>query len=222
MSTFNRSPDPFPVHKLKRVDHPTTIIKAGEILRAKERDAGFVRARLGEYGPVLQREVRRFVPKHPLSGSQSWMMGKMVPLVDGMVAANKAPLPNDVEAITRHIKETAYFLRADLVGVCELPPYAIYTHKFDPANPAEDTPIELSHKYAIAILIDQDWKTAEAFTGSDWISNAMSMVAYSNSGFIAIILAQYIRRLGYPARAHYASNYQVMLPPILLQAGLGR
>ena len=49
----------------------------------------------------------------------------------------------------------------------------------------------------------------------------MSMLAYSNSGFIAIILAEYIRRLGYPARAHYASNYQVALPPILLWAGLG-
>jgi len=221
MRIVTRNPDPYPVHKLQRVDHPTTVIKAGEIQRVRERDGGFARARLGEFGPVFQREVKRFVPKHPLSGSQSWMMQKMIPLVDGMVAASRAPLPNDPETITRHIKETAYFLRADLVGVCELPPYAVYTHKFDLANPAEDTPIELSHKYAIAILIDQDWKTAEAFTGSDWISNAMSMLAYSNSGFIAIILAQYIRRLGYPARAHYASNYQVVLPPILLQAGLG-
>ena len=49
----------------------------------------------------------------------------------------------------------------------------------------------------------------------------MSMLAYSNSGFIAIILADYIRRLGYPARAHYSSNYQVVVPPILLWAGLG-
>ncbi|MBW2031102.1 MAG: reductive dehalogenase, partial [Deltaproteobacteria bacterium] len=41
------------------------------------------------------------------------------------------------------------------------------------------------------------------------------------SGFIACILADYIRRLGYPARAHHARNYQVVVPPILLWAGIG-
>jgi len=50
-------------------------------------------------------------------------------------------------------------------------------------------PVELNHKYAIAVLIDQDWRTADAFTGHDWISNSMSMLGYSNSGFIAVILA---------------------------------
>ncbi len=49
----------------------------------------------------------------------------------------------------------------------------------------------------------------------------MSFMAYSSSGFIACILADYIRRLGYSARAHHARNYQVMVPPILLWAGLG-
>src|SRR5208283_4754900 len=180
------------------------------------------KARRGLYGPTLLKEVSRFVPKHPMSGAEVWMMGKMRPLVDGVAAAQKAPIPDDPQALARHIKEAAYFLRADAVGVCRLPPYAVYSRTFDPKNPGGDgTPVELNHKYAIAILIDQDSRTAEAFSGHDWISNAMSMLAYSNSGFIAIILAEYIRRLGYPARAHYASNYQVVLPPILLWAGLG-
>jgi len=62
------------------------------------------------------------------------------------------------EDLSRHIKELAYFLRADAVGVCKLPPYAVYTHSF-----ADGQPIELNHKYAVGILIDQDSKTAEAF-----------------------------------------------------------
>ena len=60
-----------------------------------------------------------------------------------------------------------------------------------------------------------------ATNGHNWISNSMSFMAYSASGFIACILADYIRRLGYPARAHHARNYQVVVPPILLWAGLG-
>jgi reductive dehalogenase len=137
-------------------------------------------------------------------------------VVDGIAASHKAPLPEDPGQISRHIKELAYFLRADAVGICKLPPYAVYTNSFPKGEP-----VELNHQYAIGVLIDQDWKTAEAFDGHDWISNSMSFLAYSTSGFIACIIAEYIRRLGYPARAHHARNYQVVVPPILLWAGLG-
>jgi reductive dehalogenase len=154
--------------------------------------------------------------KHPLSGALGQMQAYLTEFVDGSAAPGKAPLPDDPELITRHIKETAYFLRADLVGVCKLPPYAVYSHSM-----LDGKPIELNHTYAIGILIDQDWKTAKAFAGNDWISNSMSFMSYSASGFIACILADYIRRLGYPARAHHARDYQVAVPPILLWAGLG-
>lgn len=219
---LKRDWETFPVHKLKRVDRPTTVINEGKIQRVRERQAGFCKASAGDYGPKLQREFRRFVPKHPVSGALAWMRNNMRPFVDGMVAAHQAPVPNDPAVLARHIKETAYFLRADAAGVCELPQYAVYSHKFDFMNPdAGEIPVELNHKYAIAVLIDQDYRTSHATSGSDWISNAMSMLSYSTSGFVAIILAEYIRRLGYPAKAHYAPFYDIVVPPILLLAGLG-
>jgi reductive dehalogenase len=219
---LKRDWETFPVHKLQRVDRPTTVINEGRIQRVRERQAGFCKASAGDYGPKLQREFRRFVPKHPVSGALAWMRNNMRPFVDGMVAAHQAPVPNDPAVLARHIKETAYFLRADAAGVCELPQYAVYSHKFDFMNPdAGEVPVELNHKYAIAVLIDQDYRTSHATSGSDWISNAMSMLSYSTSGFVAIILAEYIRRLGYPAKAHYAPFYDIVVPPILLLAGLG-
>ncbi len=212
----------FPGHKLKRVSRPTTAINEDKIERVREREAGFCKAAAGDYGAKLQKEFRRFVPKHPLSGALSWMRNNMRPFVDGIAAAHSAPIPDDPAALSRHIKEAAYFLRADAVGICELPPYAVYSHKFDFMNiDAGEKPVELGHKYAVAVLIDQDYRTSQAYSGSDWISNAMSMMSYATSGFIAIILGEYIRRLGYPAKAHYAPFYDVMLPPILLWAGLG-
>jgi reductive dehalogenase len=212
----------FPVEKLKRVDRPTTVINEKEIQRVREREAGFCKASAGDYGEELQREFRRFVPKHPLSGALTWMRNNMRPFVDGLTAPELAPIPNDPGVLSRHIKETAYFLRSDAVGICELPQYSVYSHKYDFMNPGGgETQIELDHKYAIAILIDQDYRTSQAYSGSDWISNAMSMMSYSTSGFIAIILAEYIRRLGYPAKAHYAPFYDIVLPPILLLSGLG-
>jgi ferredoxin len=143
------------------------------------------------------------------------MAGAMANIVDGKIASSKAPLPEDPVAMSRHIKEFAYFMRADLVGICHLPPYAVYSHSFSTGET-----IELTHKYAIAIVIDQDWKTFQGSTGRDWISAAQSFL-YSTSGFVACALADYIRRLGYPARAHHARNYQVLVPQILLFAGLG-
>ena len=208
--------DPFPVEKLKRVDRPTTLIMEDRVQRVDERESGFNKAARGIYGPRLQKERYRFVRKHPLSGALVSMQDHLKALVDGPLAPEKAPLPDDPEKMSVHIKEVAYFLRADLVGICELPPYAVYSHSMETGEP-----IELNHKYAIAIVIDQDWKTAEAFNGHDWISNSMSFRAYTASGFIACILADYIRRLGYPARAHHARNYQVVVPPILLWAGIG-
>jgi reductive dehalogenase len=132
------------------------------------------------------------------------------------IARKKAPLANDPAAISRHIKETAYFLRADLVGICKLPPYAVFSHRKQ-----DGAPVHCDHKYAISILVDQDWRTSSGTTGYDWISNSMSFLSYSTSAFISCILADYIRRLGYPARAHHAMNYQLLVPPVLLWAGLG-
>ena len=230
-------PDPYPVHLLKRVDQPTTKINTDDVQRVDERQGGFHRSGMGEFGPKLQREYKRFVPKHPLSGALVSMSGSLGYLVDAPkpgldaygnhaetagwnftrpVADQKAPYTNDPIAMARHIKETAYFLRSDVVGICELPPYAVFTH-----GKETNQPVELNHKYAIGILIDQDWRTTSAFNGHDWISNSMSFLSYSTSGFIACVLADYIRRLGYPARAHHARNYQVVVPPILLMAGLG-
>ena len=211
-----RNPEPFPMHRLKRVERPTTLIMDDKVHRVDERESGFNKAVRGDYGEKLKRERQRFVLKHPLSGALAQMQVYLKDIVDGLAAKNKAPLPDDPAVLSRHVKEVAYFLRSDAVGICKLPPYAVYTNSFP-----DGKPIELNHKYAIGILIDQDWKTAEAYSGHDWISNAMSFMSYSASGFIACILADYIRRLGYPARAHHARNYQVVVPPILLWAGLG-
>jgi ferredoxin len=211
-----RDLDNFPMHSIKKVDHPTTGIIDNAVKRVDERDSGFNKAALGVFGPVLAKERNRFVMKHPLSGALGNMQVFLRNIVDGVAAAQKAPLPDDPAVIAEHIKETAYFLRADAVGICKLPPYAVYSKSFPRGEP-----VELDHKYAIAVLIDQDWRTSRATNGHNWISNSMSFMAYSASGFIACILADYIRKLGYPARAHHARNYQVVVPPILLWAGLG-
>jgi len=127
---LKRDWEPFPMDTIKRVDKPTTRIDEDKVKRVSEREAGFCKAAAGDYGPKLQKEVRRFVEKHPLSAAAASIRYAMRPLVDGLVARQKAPLPDDPALLSRHIKETAYFLRADAVGICELPKYAVNSKRF--------------------------------------------------------------------------------------------
>src|SRR5271157_538458 len=145
-----RGLDTFPMHTIKRVDRPTIRIVDEQVKRVDDRNGGFNRAAVGQYGPVLEREYKRFIHKHPLGLALINMQFNLGPLGDGPIAAKKAPIPESPALLSQHIKETAYFLRADSVGICELPPYAVYTNRFPNGEP-----VELKHKYAIAILIDQ-------------------------------------------------------------------
>ena len=73
---LKRDWETFPVDNLKRVDKPTTLINKNEVQRVRERQAGFCKAAAGDYGPKLQKEFRRFVPKHlatRLSKGRYWM-----------------------------------------------------------------------------------------------------------------------------------------------------
>jgi len=205
---------PYPMEKLKRVDQPTTII-TDNIPRFDEREHGFARAMRGDFGPVATREFGRFIHKYPLGAAFANMVGHMVPMVDGAVATTKAPLPKDPKILSQHIKQLGYFLRADIIGICRLPRYAVYSYGLD------GKPVELDHKFAITIVIDQDYETMRGSTGDDWASGPQSFIGYSTSAFIACIMADYIRKLGYPARAHHVFNYQVLVTPLLLLAGIG-
>ncbi|MBW2065040.1 MAG: hypothetical protein JRJ03_08915, partial [Deltaproteobacteria bacterium] len=91
VTTFLRSSntgrlDPYPVHVLRRVDRPTTLINEREVQRVDERESGFNRARRGDFGPYIQKEVARFVGKYPLSAALAEMAGNLADLVDGEIA----------------------------------------------------------------------------------------------------------------------------------------
>jgi len=204
----------YPLERLKRVDKPTTYI-GPDVQRVSEREAGFIKAAKGDYGPRLQAEAARFVSKEPVAAALSQMVGDLGNLDLVGVYPHGAPIPKDPAAQSRHVKSLGYFLRADNIGICELPQYAVY------ASDRDERPIELDHKYAIVFLIDQGWRTFNGGLGSDWISAAQSMKSYSTSGFIATVVSNYIRRLGYEAEPQFSGHYKVLMPPLVLLSGLG-
>jgi len=213
-SNGRRNLGPFPMESLKRVDQPTTLI-TDSVQRFDWRENGFSRARRGDFGQFVLKESSRFDRKDPLSYAFEDILGLFASVVDDKVATTRAPIPEDPAVLSRHIKSLGYFLGADIVGICQLPQWAVYSHDGD------GNPVECNHKYAIVIVVDQGYRTMNGSTGTDWISNSQSQKGYASTAFISCIMADYIRRLGYPARAQFSGSYQVLITPLLLLAGIG-
>ncbi len=214
-SNKNRPPHlgHYKMEKLKRVDKPTTLI-TDNVKQVPKRAGFFVRAFYGDLGPKAGAEIRRFITKHPLNAAIGHLHWKHVPVHKGEPAAEKAPIP-DAAKMTEHIKALCYFFDADLVGICEVPDYAWFSHDTD------GEAITTRHKYAIVVVIDQGWDSFEGSSGDDWISGAMSYRAYYHGSSISTIVADYIRRLGWPAQAHSNAHGDVQQIPLMLLAGLG-
>ncbi len=204
----------YPMEKIKRVDRPTTLITEA-VQRVPKRAGFFFRAFHGDLGERAAKEVRRFITKSPLNAAMGHLHWKQVPMHRGEAAPAKAPISNDPDELAKHIKSMCHFLDADMVGICEMPEWAWYSHD------ADGTPIEAKHRYAIVVVIDQGWDTMEGSSGDDWISGAQSYRAYLNGSTVACIVADYIRRLGYPAQAHSNADGDVLQIPLMLLAGLG-
>jgi len=125
---------------------------------------------------------------------------------------------DDPSETTRVIKKAAKFFGASLVGVCELDRRWIYSDSYDLVT-MEHTPIDIPEdfKYAIAIAVEMDYEGIQ--TSPTWISGAATGMGYSLTAFVAGVLAQYIRGLGWKALP--LGNDTALSVPIAIDAGLG-
>ncbi|MGE0484990.1 MAG: 4Fe-4S dicluster domain-containing protein [Gammaproteobacteria bacterium] len=206
----------YPMETVRRVDRPTTLILDDEIPRVPKRAAFFERALRGDLGEKAQRERHRFAYKQPHTAG-------MLPLMRAMVARQGGPVTVPPErarfaspaANSRAVKSLAHALGADIVGICQVPHYAWYSH--DSAG----NPLEPRHRFAIVMLIDQEFDTMEGASGDDWISGTQSMRAYLRGAEMAGMLAETLRQSGFPARAQTNIDSDVLHIPLMLLAGLG-
>jgi len=205
----------FAMETVDRVDRPTTLIIDDEVPRVPKRASFFDRAIHGDLGKKTQAERSRFAFKHPLATAMVNQIVAMVPHQDGPVADMENKACTDAAENTRALKSLSYLLGAELTGICEIPDYAWYSHVDD------GKPVECHHKYAVVMLIDQEYDTMEGASGDDFISGAQSMRAYMRGGVVAGIMGELLRALGFSARAQTNADSEVLQLPLILLAGLG-
>jgi hypothetical protein len=205
----------FAMETVDRVDRPTTLIIDDEVPRVPMRAAFFERPLHGDLGEKARFERTRFAFKHPFAQAMVSQIRSMVPHQDGPSAANRAAACADPGENSRALKSLSYFMGAELTGICEIPDYAWFSHD----NQGE--PIECHHKYAVVMLIDQEYDTMEGASGDDFISGAQSMRSYMRGAAISGVMADHLRALGFSSRAQTNADSEVLHIPLILLAGLG-
>jgi ferredoxin len=104
------------------------------------------------------------------------------------------------------------------VGVAELRPYHVYSH-VGRGTGGYGEPIELEHRWAVAFTLEMDHRRVACAPRAPVVEESARQ--YAEGARIALVAASWIRRLGYPARAHIDGNYRVIAPLVARDAGLG-
>ncbi len=209
--------------------------------RYDERDVPFARARLKPGAPRYEAyyamrpenkagdDKTRSLPgllsplaneANPLLFAATTATFDLIKTLHGAVDGPVAPAcgAQDAGAMSAYIKGLALYWGAHSVGISELQPYHIYTH-IGRGSGEYGTPVSLDHRFAIAFAVEMDYDLVGTAPAAPTLLESARQ--YAHGAQIAIQLADLIRSLGYPARAHVDGNYRVIAPLVARDAGLG-
>jgi len=225
--------------------HPIEVM--GEKVRVDERDTIFARE---EYTPG-DKKYHQYYEQHPelqhaddrirrqpellAPGGRYYdplkseyasglfrVITKLAQEVDGPVtdpAPGLTDTNSEPSAMTFRVKQLAKHMGAAEVGISRVDPAWVYSHVGRGPEPYGQ-PITQWGQFAIVFVLPMDYQRVEQAPLPDITEETAR--CYLQAATIAVSLAEHIRGLGYPARAQVAgSNYQIMLPPVAVDAGLG-
>ena len=171
-------------------------------------------------------------------------------LRDGLVTKVKSECPEDLTERTNHLKGFGYFSDASMVASCKLPDSALLSQPIRNAGidaladdlknkqtktlaagidlimaelkesmEAPPTTIE-NHTHALVFLYEHPRDPKSDEPGYEWIADAQAQRAGLRANETAVVLANYLRVLGYEGRAHSVTTTDVDLNQLAVAAGL--
>jgi len=192
----------------------------------------------------------RLVTPHSLVNAMGEYQVMMDAIRDGMINREKAEIPESLQDRANHIKAFGYFSDVSMVGICHLPKTALLDYPVrnpdidrlkddlrtrqtktlasgidmimaDLKESMETPPSTIvGHTHAIAFLYEYNRDVRTDETGADWIEDAQDHRACLRATETAVVIANYIRLLGFDARAHTGTSSDVDLNQIAVAAGL--
>ena len=219
---------PYPLERLTRQDRPETSgIPAAAPLefRRPETPASLVNA-MAEYQAMMDA------------------------IRDGLVNKARAGCPDDPTERANHLKAFGYFSDAAMIGICRLPDAAHLADPWrnpdidrlandlktrqtktlasgidmimaDLKESMEAPPSTIDeHTHAIVFLYDYPRDPRGGEAGTEWLDDAQAHRACLRASETAVVLANYIRLLGWDAKAHTGTSSDVDLNRLTVEAGL--
>ncbi|MEL7462984.1 MAG: reductive dehalogenase [Pseudomonadota bacterium] len=169
---------------------------------------------------------------------------------DGLVAKRRSEIPTDAAERANHLKAFGYFADASMVGVARLPEEArlraptrnpdidrlandlktrqtktlasgIDVIMADLKDAMEAPPSSIDgHDHLIVYLYAMNRPPRAGEPGADWLADAEAHRAALRATETAVVIANYIRLLGWDAKAHTATSADICLNKAAVAAGL--
>ena len=129
-----------------------------------------------------------------------------------------APSPEKIEPkkASGIIKGYAKLLGADVVGICKVNPLWAYTHK-----EAQEWGDEVPEQLPYAVVFGTEMRHEYVISSPHTSAEVECSFNYAKGAFISTALAQWFTGMGYSATAHNSGTYELIMPPLAVDAGLG-
>ncbi len=136
-----------------------------------------------------------------------------------LASSDKSGQPEPVNAVrmTAFVKNWAKKLGALEAGIAQLEDYHFYT--VGGRRERYNKIIKNEHQRAIVFTVEMDHSMMASAPAAPTVMESAQQ--YLSSGIIAIQIAEFIRNIGYSARAHIDANYELICPLLARDAGLG-
>jgi ferredoxin len=182
--------------------------------------------------PELESHSREWLKLPPLGAKappvDGLMLGAMYEtialmstdeILDGSPATEKVQM--SPQRYTEKIKGFAHLLGAEIVRTGPLNPAWVYSRvgRSHYAGKKIGPIIDLPHSSAIVVAVPLNLEMLRQ--APELGINLETFRNYLKLATIVVTLAKYVRSLGYSARAHDLQNYQILLTPVAIDAGLG-
>ena len=167
--------------------------------------------------PGLLSEKSRFY--HPIAFASADSTEKLLDKFKFENDGNVASVKTDVNprVLQEYIRNWSIRMNSIGTGFCLLRPEHFYSIRG--RHHYYGSPVESSHTHAIAFIVEMDRGFTDTAPQAPVIMESFNQ--YLNAGLIAIQVASFLRSLGWEARAHIDSNYEVICPLVARDAGLG-
>lgn len=195
-------------------------------------------------------DFKRLETPHSLVNAMGEYQAMMDAIRDGLVNKARSAVPEDEVERANHLKSFGYFSDASMMGICRIPPSARLaspSRNPDIDRLAQDlrtrqtktlaSGIDLimadlrdsmdappsaidDHTHAIVCLFEHFRDPTPEEPGGAWIADAQDHRACLRATEAAVVMANYLRLLGFEAKAHTPTSTDVDLGKLSVAAGL--